>query len=104
MTRRTPPKGRGADIFLGEGGSGGATPRPRPKGRGADVFLGAEPEVGRPRRRPQLRGSGTPAPDRLAAGLDELARNWDPAARELDRSQVAVMLWLRLALQGEVGG
>jgi hypothetical protein len=103
MTKRPPPKGRGADIFLGENGDRRRpTSKPRAKGRGADVFLEAEPGKPRPRRRPPSPETAPPAPDRLAAGLDELARSWAPPAGGLDRSHVMVMLWLQVALKGDV--
>jgi hypothetical protein len=94
MTRRPPRKGRGAEVFLGEDDSPPVKKRRTPKGKGADVFLGAEPAPVRLRK-----PKPPPAPDLLAAGLDELSRTLAPSHGRLDRSHLVVTLWLWVTLQ-----
>ncbi|MGA9755172.1 MAG: hypothetical protein WBV23_08500 [Desulfobaccales bacterium] len=97
MTRRPPPKGRGADIFLGAADTPPVKKPRGPKGRGADVFLGEEPGP-QPTCAPS-RPPGTPGPADLAAGLEQLCRSLQPSHGRLDRSHLMVMLWLRVALK-----
>ena len=99
MTRRPPRKGRGAEIFLGEDDSPPVKKRRTPKGKGADVFLGAEPAPVKPRKPKPPPAGPPPAPDLLAAGLDELCRTLVPSHGRLDRSHLIVTLWLWVTLQ-----
>ena len=98
MPKRPPGKGKGADIFLGEGDSPPVKPRRTPKGQGADVFLGAEINAPQPspppRKRPPLL-----APAALAAALDRVCQSLAPSHGRPDRSHLLVMLWLRVALK-----
>jgi len=99
MPKRSPGKGRGADVFLGEDyRSPVKKPRP-PKGQGADVFLEPEfslppPAEPAPPKRPPLL-----APAVMEAALDRVHETLAPALGRLDRSHLIVMLWLRVALK-----
>ena len=107
MTRR-PPKGRGADIFLGEGDTPPVKKRRIPKGQGADVFLGEAPgpswtRIPQPPPVPPGPASPPAAPADLVAGLDRLCLTLKPSQGRIDRSHLVVMLWLWVALK-EAGG
>ncbi len=91
MPKRPPGKGKGADIFLGEGDKPPVKKRPTPKGRGAEVFLGEEASP--PPKRPLL------APAKLAAELERACLTLRPAHGHIDQSHLIVMLWLRMALK-----
>lgn len=96
MPRRPTGKGKGADIFLGEGPPTAVKKRRAPKGHGADVFLGPEtspPEPPPPLRPPLL------APATMEAALDRVRQTLSPALNLIDRSHLIVMLWLRVALK-----
>jgi hypothetical protein len=98
MPQRPPGKGKGADIFLGEGDPPPVKKRRTPKGQGADVFLGVElstPQASTlPQKRPPLL-----APTALAAALDRVCQSLAPCHGRPDRSHLLVMLWLRVALK-----
>ena len=91
MPKRPPGRGKGADIFLGEGDKPPVKKRLTPKGRGAEVFLGAE--VSPPPKRPLL------APAKMAAALDRACLSFRPSHARIDQSHLIVMLWLRIALK-----
>jgi len=104
MTRRPPPKGRGADIFLGEADRPPVKKRRAPKGKGADVFLGQEPgpaktKTPQPPPAPPRPTSPPLTPAALTTGLDRLCRTLPPACRRIDRSHLVVLLWLWVALK-----
>jgi hypothetical protein len=104
MTKRPPGKGRGADIFLGEGDTPPVKKRRLPKGKGADVFLGTEPGTAKTRTPPPAPArpgqvSPPPTPAGLVKELDRLCRTLAPAQGRIERSHLVVMLWLRVALQ-----
>jgi hypothetical protein len=95
MPKRPPGKGKGADIFLGEGDLPPVKKRRTTKGQGADVFLGAEKSAPQPpRKRPPLL-----SPTVMAAALDRACPSLAPSPGRLDRSHLLVMLWLRVALK-----
>jgi hypothetical protein len=91
MPKHPPGKGKGAEIFLGEGDQLPVKKRHSPKGRGAEVFLGAE--VSPPPKRPLL------APAKMAAALDRACLTFRPSHGRIDQSHLIVMLWLRIALK-----
>jgi len=97
MAKRPPGKGKGADIFLGESDSTPVKKRRTPKGQGADVFLGREsPQPAKPAqpKRPPLL-----APAAMEAALDQVCQRLAPAHISINRSHLAVILWLQVALK-----
>jgi hypothetical protein len=100
MAKRPPGKGKGkgADIFLGEQDTPPARKRRTPKGQGADVFLGAEggPQPAKPSqpKRPPLL-----APAAMEAALEVACPRLASSFGTIDRSHLAVILWLRVALK-----
>lgn len=99
MPKRPSGKGKGADIFLGEGDTPPVKKRPTPKGQGADVFLGAEPSPPPPAKPSPPKRPPLLSPTAMAAALDRACLSLAPSQGRLDRSHLLVMLWLHVALK-----
>jgi hypothetical protein len=99
MAKRPPGKGKGkgAEIFLGEPEAPPVKKRRAPKGKGADVFLG--PEGPQPAKSSQPKRPPLLAPAAMEAALEAVGQRLAPARGALERSHLAVVLWLQVALK-----